>query len=88
MNGQAFLGAFSPSHVGGHVRPHRLFSDLFASPIMSPGETSRVGNEGPPMAPLRGRRLCFFEDEIGDGPQSDIKAEDLVEIRKKYSLPD
>lgn len=87
-NDQTHFGAIPASHVGGHARPRYLFGDPFASPILTPGATSRVGSEDAPMAPLRQCRFCSFGDEGEDGPISDIRQEDMIGIRRKYSLPD
>lgn len=87
-NDQASLGTSPASRVGGHVRPQRLFCDPFASPILTPGMTSRVGSEDSPTTPLRQRHFRPFDDEDEDGPKSDIGTEDLTEIRQRYLLPD
>lgn len=86
MNNQSFLRTLPAPCVVGRARPRHPFTDPFASPIVSPGTTSRAGSEDAPMSPLR--RHCFhpYDDEDEDGPSSDIGAEDLIKIRRKYLI--
>ncbi|KAF3533476.1 hypothetical protein DY000_02039541 [Brassica cretica] len=76
------LLAFPSSLVGGRPRPHRLFTDPFSSPIPSWGDVPEADNEAVPMAPLRFRRSCFFDD----GPRSEIREGDLAYMRRKYAI--
>ena len=76
------LLAFLSSLVGGRPRPHRLFTDPFSSPIPSWGDVPEADNEAVPMAPLRFRRSCFFDD----GPRSEIREGDLAYMRRKYAI--
>ena len=76
------LLAFPSSLVGGRSRPHRLFIDPFSSPIPSWGDVPEADSEAVPMAPLRQRRFCFFDDD----PRSKIREGDLANIRRKYAI--
>ncbi|KAG2292920.1 hypothetical protein Bca52824_039589 [Brassica carinata] len=70
------LLAFLSSLMGGRPRPRRLFADPFSSPVPSWGNVPEADSEAVPMAPLRQRCSCFFDD----GPRSGIREGDLAYI--------
>ena len=76
------LLAFPFSLVGGRPRPRRLFTDPFCSPIPSWGDVPEADSEAVPMAPLRRRHSCFFDD----GPRSGIREGELANMRRKYAI--
>ncbi|KAL0854052.1 LOW QUALITY PROTEIN: hypothetical protein Bca101_059204 [Brassica carinata] len=55
---------------------------------MSPGATLEASSEAVPRAPLR--RQCFrlSDEEDDDGPRSEVGEGDLVEIRRRYLIPE
>ncbi|KAF3576698.1 hypothetical protein DY000_02030941 [Brassica cretica] len=55
---------FPSSLVGGRPRPRRPFTDSFSSYVPSWGDVPEADGEAVPMAPLRRRHSCFF-DEVG-----------------------
>ncbi|KAF2586057.1 hypothetical protein F2Q70_00036162 [Brassica cretica] len=73
---------FPSSLVGGLPRPRRPFTDPFSSPVPSWGDVPEADSEAVPMAPLRRRRYCFFDD----GPRSEIREGDLANMRRKYAI--
>ncbi|KAF3531999.1 hypothetical protein DY000_02040777 [Brassica cretica] len=73
---------FPSSLVGGLPRPRRPFTDPFSSPVPSWGDVPEADSEAVPMAPLRRRRSCFFDD----GPRSEIREGDLDNMRRKYAI--
>ncbi|KAF3552051.1 hypothetical protein DY000_02007523 [Brassica cretica] len=70
------------SNSSADFQPRRLFTDPFSSPIPSWGDVLEADNEAVPMAPLRRRRSCFFDD----GPRSEVREGDLANIRRKYTI--
>ena len=76
------LLVFPSSLVGGCSRPRLLFTDPFSSPITSWGDVPDADSEVIPMAPLRRRLSCFFDD----GPRSEIRERDLADMRRKYAI--
>ncbi|KAF3550910.1 hypothetical protein DY000_02007494 [Brassica cretica] len=75
------LLAFPSSLMGGRPRPRRLFADPFSSPVPSWGNVPEADSEAVPMAPLRRRCSCFFDD----GPRSGIREGDLAYMWRKYA---
>ncbi|KAL0759192.1 hypothetical protein Bca101_075342 [Brassica carinata] len=71
---------FPSSLMGCHPRPGRPFTVPFSYPIPSSGDVPEADSEAVPMAPLRRRHSCFFND----GPLSEIREGDLANIRRKY----
>lgn len=67
------------------MRPRRIFGDPFSSPIPSWGDVPEADDEAVLMALWRQRRSQLSEDY--DGPCSEIHEEELIEIRRKYSIP-
>ena len=70
------LLAFPSLLVGGRSRPRCIFTDPFSSPIPSWGDVPEADSEAVPMAPLRRRRSCFFDD----GPCSEIREREIFLI--------
>ena len=83
MDQSSNLPAFPASFVGGFIRPCRLFADPFSSPVPSWGNVPEADDEVVPVAPLRQHRSQLPDD---DGPCSVIRGEELMEIRRKYSI--
>ena len=77
------LPAFPASLMGVRIRPRCLFTDPFSSPIPAWGEVPEAGSGAVLMSPLRQRRSCFLDD----GSRSEIREEDLPDIRRKYAIP-
>ncbi|KAF3529232.1 hypothetical protein DY000_02039900 [Brassica cretica] len=63
-------------------RPRCLVTDPFSSSIPSWGDVPEADSETVPMAPLRRRPSCFFDD----GPRSEIRERDLADIQRKYAI--
>uniref|UniRef100_A0A0D3DLG7 Uncharacterized protein n=1 Tax=Brassica oleracea var. oleracea TaxID=109376 RepID=A0A0D3DLG7_BRAOL len=80
MNPELLMFMFSL--VGGRPRPRRPFTETFSSPVPSWGDVLEADSEAVPMAPLRRRRSCFFDD----GPCSEIQEGDLANMRRKYAF--
>ncbi|KAF3534614.1 hypothetical protein DY000_02040784 [Brassica cretica] len=76
------LLVFPSSLVGAPPRPRHLLTDPFSSPIPSWGDVPEADSEAVPMAPLRRRRTCFFDD----GLRSEIRGGDLANMRTKYAI--
>ena len=66
----------------GRQKPRSNFTDTFSSPVPSWGDVPKADSEAVPMAPLRRRRSCFFDD----GPRSEIREGDLDNMRRKYAI--
>ncbi|KAF3561805.1 hypothetical protein DY000_02014990 [Brassica cretica] len=77
------LPAFPASLMGVRIRPGCLFTDPFSSPIPAWGEVPEADSGAVLMSPLRQRRSCFLDD----GSRSEIREEDLPDIRRKYAIP-
>ncbi|KAL0826723.1 hypothetical protein Bca101_050400 [Brassica carinata] len=73
---------FPSSLVGGCPKPRRPFTDPFSSHVPSWGGVREADSEAVSMAPLRRLRSCFFDD----GPRSEIREEDLANMRRKYAI--
>ena len=82
MDQSSNLSAFPASFVGGCMRPRRLFADPFSSSVPSWGNFLEA-DEAAPMAPLRQRWSLLPDD---DGPCSEIREDELAEIRRKYLI--
>ena len=76
------LLTFPSSLVGGRSRPRRLFTDPYSSPIPSLGDVLEADSKAVPMALLRRRRSCFFDE----GPRSEIREGDLADMQRKYAI--
>ncbi|KAF3600892.1 hypothetical protein F2Q69_00036278 [Brassica cretica] len=76
------LLVFPSSLVGARPRPRRLLPDPFSSPTPSWEDVPEADSEAVPMAPLRRRRTCFFDD----GLRSEIREGDLANMRTKRSI--
>ena len=70
------------SLVGGRVRPYRLFTDHFSSPVASFGEVSETDSEVIPRVPLKQRGSLILDD----GPCFEIQEGGLKVIRRKYGI--
>ena len=70
------------SLVGGRVRPCRLFTDPFLSPVASFGEVSETDSKVIPRAPLKQHGSLVLDD----GPRSEIQEGSLKVIRMKYGI--
>ncbi|KAF3602312.1 hypothetical protein F2Q69_00035292 [Brassica cretica] len=76
------LLTFKFSLMGRRSRPRCLVTDPFSSSIPSWGDVPEADSETVPMAPLRRRPSCFFDD----GPRSKIREGDLADIQRKYAI--
>ena len=74
---------FPAASVGGYVKPHLFLDDPFSSPVSSWERVSGTDDEAAPIAPLKQRRSYLLDD----GPRSQVRGEDLVEIRRRYVIP-
>ncbi|KAL0802317.1 hypothetical protein Bca101_057493 [Brassica carinata] len=88
MSNQPAFPILSALCVGGRARPCHPYADLFTSPTMSPGATFEASSEAAPRAPLWRRRFRLSDEEDDDGPRPDIGEGDLVEIRRRYLIPE
>ncbi|KAF3531142.1 hypothetical protein DY000_02040741 [Brassica cretica] len=68
--------------VDGRPRPCRPFTNPFSSHVFSWGDVPKADSEAVPMAPLRTRRSCFFDD----GPRSETREGDMANMRRKYAF--
>lgn len=82
MDNRSDFPMFPHSFVGGHMRPRHLFADSFSSPNPTWGEVPENINKAAPGAPVR-HYHSYFPD---NGPCSEIREEDLAEIRKKFII--
>ena len=63
-----------------------VFSEILSLlPYLLGGDVPEADDEAVPMAPLRQRRSQLSDDD--DGLCSEIREEELMEIRRKYSIP-
>ncbi|KAF3489925.1 hypothetical protein F2Q69_00053068 [Brassica cretica] len=59
----------------------KMNPELLAFPS-SLGDAPKADSEVIPIAPLRRRRSCFFDD----GPRSEIREGDVADMRRKYAI--
>ncbi|KAL0802463.1 hypothetical protein Bca101_057639 [Brassica carinata] len=82
MNNYTELPSFQVSLVGGRARPRRFSADPFSSPVPAWAEILGAAREAVPMAPLKHPRSYLLDD----GPHSEIRYKDLIEIRRRYGV--
>ncbi|KAL0886536.1 hypothetical protein Bca101_010519 [Brassica carinata] len=82
MNDYSELPSFPASSVGGRARPRRLPADPFSSPVPAWAEILEADRETVPMVPLKHHRSYLLDD----GPRSEIRKDDMMEIRRKYGV--
>ncbi|KAL0802372.1 hypothetical protein Bca101_057548 [Brassica carinata] len=88
MSNKTVFPIFPAPCVGGRAGPYHPSADLFSLPMMSPGATLEASSEAVPRAPLRHRRFHLSDEEDDDGPRSDVGEGDLVEIRRRFLIPE